>query len=238
MRISQLAALTCALFLFGGCSAHNTEARIDFKPPKYVEQMPPKEPATGIYNPGSLFGRGESPLFSDKKAMNINDIVTVVIDENILSSSSGTKSIAKTTTDNLGGGVMTSAGGGGLMDNVANQVNKLANIGFNIDSSVNFNGSGSHQRSEKFTTTISARIIKVLENGNYFIDGRRAMLIDGQKQVLHVSGVIRPEDITQTNQIDSKYIADAKILYESQGDVKEATQQGWGTRIVESIWPF
>ncbi len=238
MRISQLAALTCALFLFGGCSAHNTEARIDFKPPKYVEQMPPKEPTTGIYNPGSLFGRGESPLFSDKKAMNINDIVTVVIDENILSSSSGTKSIAKTTTDNLGGGVMTSAGGGGLMDNVANQVNKLANIGFNIDSSVNFNGSGSHQRSEKFTTTISARIIKVLENGNYFIDGRRAMLIDGQKQVLHVSGVIRPEDITQTNQIDSKYIADAKILYESQGDVKEATQQGWGTRIVESIWPF
>ncbi len=238
MRISQLAALTCALFLFGGCSAHNTEARIDFKPPKYVEQMPPKEPDTGIYNPGSLFGRGESPLFSDKKAMNINDIVTVVIDENILSSSSGTKSIAKTTTDNLGGGVMTSAGGGGLMDNVANQVNKLANIGFNIDSSINFNGSGSHQRSEKFTTTISARIIKVLENGNYFIDGRRAMLIDGQKQVLHVSGVIRPEDITQTNQIDSKYIADAKILYESQGDVKEATQQGWGTRIVESIWPF
>ncbi len=238
MRTSELSALLAGVLLLGGCSARNTEAKIDFQPPKYVEQMPPKEPRNGIYNPGSLFGRGESPVFSDKKAMNVNDIVTVVIDENILSSSSGTKSIAKTTADKLGGGVMNSGGGGGLMGNVANQFNKLANVGLNIDSTVSFKGSGTHQRSEKFTTTISARIIKILENGNYFIDGRRAMLIDGQKQVLHVCGVIRPEDITQTNQINSKYIADAKILYESQGDVKEATQQGWGTKIVESIWPF
>lgn len=238
MRRSQIFLLLSAAIVMSGCTARNTEAKIDFTPPKYVEQLPPKEPQRAIYNPGSLFGRGDSPVFSDKKAMNINDIVTVVINENILSSSSGTKSLAKTTADNLGGGVMTSSGGGGLMGNVANQINKLANIGFNIDSTVSFKGSGTHQRSEKFTTTISARIVKILENGNYFIDGRRAMLIDGQKQVLHVCGVIRPEDITQTNQIDSKYIADAKILYESQGDVKEATEQGWGTKIVESIWPF
>ncbi len=238
MRKTELTALLTSLLLLGGCSARNTEAKIDFKPPKYVEQMPPKEPQTGIYNPGSLFGRGDSPVFSDKKAMNVNDIVTVIINENILSSSSGTKSIAKTTADKLGGGVMSSSGGGGLMGNIANQANKLTNIGFNIDSTVSFKGAGTHQRSEKFTTNISARIIKILENGNYYIDGRRVMLIDGQKQILHVCGVIRPEDITQTNQIDSKYIADAKILYESQGDVKEATQQGWGTKIVESIWPF
>ncbi len=238
MRKTEVSIMLAVLLLFVGCSAHNTEAKIDFQPPKYVEQMPPRQPQYGLYNPGSLFGRGDNPVFSDKKAMNINDIVTIVINENILSSSSGTKNIAKTTADKLGGGVMSSSGGGGLMGNITNQANKLTNIGFNIDSTVSFKGAGSHQRSEKFTTTISARIVKILENGNYFIDGRRSMLIDGQKQILHVCGVIRPEDITQTNQIDSKYIADAKILYESQGDIKEATQQAWGTKIVESIWPF
>ena len=64
------------------------------------------------------------------------------------------------------------------------------------------------------------------------------MLIDGQKQILHVSGVIRPEDISQTNQINSQNIADAKILYETQGDIKEASEKSWGTKAIESIWPF
>jgi len=168
--------------------------------------------------------------------MNVNDIVTIVIDENILSLSSGTKKISKVTTDQLGGGVMTV--NGQLLGNIAEQVNKATNIGMKIDSAKNFNGTGTRQRSEKFTTTISARIIKILENGNYYIDGKREMLLDGQKQILHVSGVIRPDDISQYNQIDSKYIADAKILYESEGDIKESTEKSWGTKTIEWIWPF
>lgn len=231
-RVSTFALLSMAL-LYTGCSTHQADPKIDFKPPKYVEQIPPRENVRNISNPGSLFGQGDNPVFSDKKAMNVNDIVTVVIDENILSSSSGTKKIKRTTSDKLGGAVFT--GGPG---NLATQANKISNIGVGIDSSNAFNGQGTKQRTEKFTTTISARIIKILENGNYFIDGRREMLIDGQKQVLHVSGVIRPEDISQTNTIDSKYIADAKILYETQGDIKQATEKGWGTKTVESIWPF
>lgn len=231
-RLGHLSIVAAALFA-AGCSTHQTDAKIDFKPPKYVEQVPPRENVRNVYNPGSLFGRGDNPVFSDKKAMNVNDIVTVVIDENILSSSSGTKKISRVTNDKLGGALF--AGGPG---SVATQVNKLSNISVGIDSKDAFKGQGSNERKEKFTTTLSARIIKILENGNYFIDGRREMLIDGQKQVLHVSGVIRPEDISQTNMIDSKHIADAKILYETQGDIKEATEKGWGTKAVESIWPF
>jgi flagellar basal body L-ring protein FlgH len=52
---------------------------IDMKPPKYVEQMEAKEEAGMVANAGSLFGQGESPLYSDRKAMKINDIVRVVI---------------------------------------------------------------------------------------------------------------------------------------------------------------
>ncbi|RUM44301.1 MAG: flagellar basal body L-ring protein FlgH [Hydrogenimonas sp.] len=236
MRKFESFAILSVILLFGGCSRHYTDAKIDFKPPQYVEQTKEKKSRTPLYNPGSLFGRGDSPVFSDKRAMNVNDIVTIVIDENILSLSSGTKKISKVTTDQLGGGVMTV--NGQLLGNIAEQVNKATNIGMKIDSAKNFNGTGTRQRSEKFTTTISARIIKILENGNYYIDGKREMLLDGQKQILHVSGVIRPDDISQYNQIDSKYIADAKILYESEGDIKESTEKSWGTKTIEWIWPF
>jgi len=237
MRGLKFLAISSVLIIFTGCSSHQTDAKINFKPPKYVEQLPPKEPKNNIENPGSLFGRGDNPVFSDKKAMNVNDIVTVVINENILATSSGKKSLSKSTVDGLGGGVMSGVTGK-IMGNLANPVNALTNIGYKINSSSVFNSKGQNQRTEKFSTTISARIIKILENGNYFIDGRREMLIDGQKQILHVSGVIRPEDISQTNQVNSKNIADAKILYETQGDITEAKEKSWGTKTVESIWPF
>jgi len=237
MRELKLLVISTTLIVFAGCSSHQTDAKIEFKPPKYVEQLPPKEPKNNVENPGSLFGRGDSPIFSDKKAMNVNDIVTVVIDENILATSSGQKSLSKSTVDGLGGGVM-SGDAGKIMGNLADKVNALTNIGFKIDSNSIFNAKGQNQRTEKFSTTISARIVKVLENGNYFIDGRREMLIDGQKQILHVNGVIRPEDISQTNQINSQNIADAKILYETQGDITESKKKSWGTKVVESVWPF
>ena len=222
-----------ALVLLGGCSTHRADPKIDFKPPKYVEQLPPREEVRPLSNPGSLFGRGDSPVFSDKKAMRVNDIVTVIIDENILSSSTADRQVDRSTEDSLGGAVFT--GGPG---SVSSDVTDLSNIGAKINSSNKFKGKAAHKRTEKFTTTISARIVKILDNGNYFIDGRREILIEGQKNILHVSGVIRPDDITQTNTIESKYISDAKILYETQGDVHEATEKGWGTKAVESIWPF
>ena len=64
------------------------------------------------------------------------------------------------------------------------------------------------------------------------------MLINGEKQIIQISGVIRPYDIDQTNTINSKYIADAKILYRTEGDIGESTKKGWGTKFVESMWPF
>jgi flagellar L-ring protein precursor FlgH len=216
-----------------GCSKHQVDPKLEFKPPKYVEQVPPKEPDRPISNPGSLFGRGDNPVFSDKKAMNVNDIVTVVIDENILSSSTADRQVDRSTEDQLGGAIFAGGPGG-----VANEVNKVTDVSASINSGNKFKGKGVHKRTEKFTTTISARIVKILDNGNYFIDGSRTMLIDGQKNILHVSGVIRPEDITQTNTIESKYISDAKIMYETQGDVHEATEKGWGTKTIESVWPF
>ncbi|MBN2965376.1 flagellar basal body L-ring protein FlgH, partial [Sulfurospirillum sp. T05] len=122
--------------------------------------------------------------------------------------------------------------------NVANTLNKYTNIGFESGSSNNFSGSGSNSRNERFTTTISARIIKVMNNGNYFIEGSRELLLNGEKQIVQISGVIRPYDISQYNQIDSKFIADAKIMYTTQGDIGRASVQPWGSKLIQSVWPF
>ena len=222
------------LFALSGCGA-STEPEISMKPPAYVEELPPKQSDNIQTAPGSLFGKGDNPLFSDKKAMNVNDLVTVVIQESTSQSTQANRSSSKNNTSNLSGATVTA---GGYLSNLANKVTDYANIGFQTNSTANYTGTGAQTRNERFNTTISTRVIKILSNGNYFIEGSRELLINGEKQIIQLSGVIRPYDRGQDNTIDSRYIADAKILYKTEGDVATSTKKPWGTRFFEAIWPF
>jgi flagellar L-ring protein precursor FlgH len=237
MKPLFLLSIASLPWLFSGCATTTADPRIEMTPPAYVEELPPRAPSSNLSQPGSLFGRGDNPLFSDRKAMNPNDIVTVVISESLTQTSQANKSLSKDNTMNLGGGVVTGTPGSPLSA-VTDTVNKYTNIGFEAQSGNSFSGSGSNSRNESFTTTISARIIKVMNNGNYFIEGSRELLLNGEKQLIQISGVIRPYDISQSNQIDSKYIADAKILYSTQGDIHRSAQKPWGSKLMESVWPF
>ena len=235
MRRTILVSLAVIPWMISGCATPSADPKIEMKPPTYVEEIPPKMSQTGLSNPGSLFGKGENPLFSDRKAMNVNDILTVLISEATAQSSTASKSLSDENSDSLGAGVVSA---GGSLSPVANALNKVTNIGFESGSSSSFSGSGSNSRNESFSTTISARIIKVLKNGNYFIEGSRELLLNGEKQIIQISGVIRPYDISQSNQIDSKYIADAKIMYKTQGEINRSTEKPWGSKLIKSIWPF
>ena len=227
-----------AILFLSGCTAGLTEPEINFEPPAYVEQMPAHQDKQDFVSTGSIFGQGENPLFSDHKAMHVNDIVRVVISESANSSTTGSKQLKKEGTTDLNGGVFSSGGNNPAVSAYASQLSGLSNIGFNAATTNAFKGSGSATKDASFTTTVSARIVKVLSNGNYFISGKREILIDEQKQIIQISGVIRPYDIDQYNKIDSAQMSEAKILYKTQGDVDRATNQGWGTKIVEAVWPF
>jgi len=230
--------LSLSAVLFSGCTANLTDPEINFEPPTYVEQMPAKEEQQDFASTGSVFGQGENPLFSDHKAMHVSDIVTVVISETAKSSNTGSKQLTEADTSTLGGGAFSSTGANAGVNSKIRDINGFTNLGFNSTSNSAYQGSGSATKDASFTTTISARIVKILKNGNYYISGKREILIDDQKQIVQLSGVIRPYDIDQYNKINSTQISDAKILYKTQGDVDRATKQGWGTKIVQSIWPF
>ena len=236
MRYQLFITLIFLSFFINGCASKHADPKITMKPPKYVEELPSKEKIEEPIAQGSLFGRGKNPLFSDRKAMEVNDILTVIISESLSQSSSSAKKVAKDNTNSLGGGLFS--GGGGVVSNVANNLNKATNIKFSSNTSNSFAATGTQSRDESFKTTISARVIKIMNNGNYFIEGSREILLNGEKQMVQISGVIRPYDIDQSNTIDSKYIADAKILYKSEGDIANSAEKSWGTKVVENIWPF
>lgn len=228
------------VLLFSGCTAGLTEPDMDFKPPEYVQESPAFEEHSDRQYDGSLFGQGDNPLFADHKALHVNDIVTVVISEQSSSTNSAQKSLQENDSNTLGGGVFAAgaANANPAASALLGKINGVTDVGFSNSSNAQYNGQGSYQKNATFSTTISARVIKVLENGYLYVHGRREIMVDDQKQVIQISGVIRPYDIDQGNQINSSQISHAKIRYESQGDVRRATDQGWATKLVQAVWPF
>ena len=226
------------VLFFTGCASHPMDPTINMKPPKYVEQMPSKDNDIPQNNLGSLFTNNDN-LFSDTKAMKVNDIVTVVITEEVKQSSQASKKLSEANSD--AGGLFDATVSGGISVNGNNRSFGKTGLSLNLpsmNSTRTFQGSGTQQRNETFQTTISARIVKVLKNGNYFIVGSREIYVDGQKQIIQISGVIRPQDISADNTIDSKYIADAKIAYSTEGDLKRYTEQNWLAKFWSAIAPW
>ena len=238
MRISLPLLISLVSLFLTGCTAKLMDPEIAFTPPKYVEEMPSREEENIFTSQGSLFGQGDSPLFSDHKAMHVNDIVTVVISEAATSSNKATKALSESDTMGLGGGAFTSTGGNSAVNSAVSKLNGIGNIGFNAGSTSSYAGVGAATKNATFTSTVSARIVKVMANGNYFITGRREIMVDGQKQIMQLSGVIRPYDIDLNNQITSAKISDSKILYANEGDVDRSVNQGWGSKIIQAVWPF
>ena len=217
------------IFLFVGCSTHPMDPEISITPPKYVEQMPSKE-VEQTHNVGSLFNN-DNNLFSDTKAMKVNDIVTVLINFKVKASSTGKKQTGEVTTTPMGGVNLLTGG-----------INHIAHLGLDSlkddTTTRNYQGQGVNTRNDEFTATVTARIIKVLHNGNYFIAGSREVLIDGEKNIIRVAGVIRASDIDSTNTIDSKYIADAKIEYLTEGEIERTTNKNWFAKFLDTISPY
>ena len=101
-----------------------------------------------------------------------------------------------------------------------------------------FDGSGSTSRDESMTASITARVVRLMPNGNLYIKGTRQVKVNNETQFIPLSGLIRREDISPNNTVLSSYIADASIEYTGSGPVSDKQRAGWLGRAVDFVWPF
>lgn len=227
------------LLVVVGCSPNvNMVKKDDFIP---VPEEKISRPPTGSIWPGE---NAKNSLFTDNKARHVDDIITIVIDEY----SSGINSADTTTsrdTKNLAG--ISSLLG--MEKYIARRNRDLTNgdietggllpsIQVGGSSKNSLTGKGKTSRDSKLKAKITARVVRVLPNGNLSIEGRRRLTVNAEDQYIVVSGIIRPEDITSSNVISSQYIADAKIVYTGKGVINDKMRPGWLTRVVDWTWPF
>jgi flagellar L-ring protein precursor FlgH len=85
---------------------------------------------------------------------------------------------------------------------------------------------------------IPARVVRVLDNGSLVIEGRRAIVVNDETQILTISGVVRPEDISAANTVHSSQIADAEIQMTGRGVLSEAQRPGLLYRLLDWLRLF
>ena len=234
MKLVIYISLTSLLFL--GCASQEPE--INFEKP---EIQIPKKPPEAKKNKGSLYSMQGTSLFADKKDLQIGDIIQIVINEDLTAKSDNKRELTNDRNNSLGGGLLTPMGTntlGGAVGNITNKVNENLGVNFGTESSTSDKGKVKTQYNETFETTISAIIEETYQNGNYYIRGEKEMLIEGQKQKIIISGVIRPYDITSDNSINSSQIANLKLLYNKDGTESDILDTPWGLNFVRKIWPF
>jgi len=189
---------------------------------------PALAPAQSLYREGVMAGN----VFADHRARSVNDIVTIIVVEQSTQSRSAT---TKTSKDTSRTAAINDFPGLALTTRNLKAADYLK---FDIAGKAEHEGKGSIDRSDSLTARIPARVVKVLDNGNLLIEGRRTVLVNDETQTATISGVVRPQDITGGNTVLSSQIADAEVQVVGKGVLAEAQRPGFLYRILDWLRLF
>ncbi|MDR2364330.1 MAG: flagellar basal body L-ring protein FlgH [Zoogloeaceae bacterium] len=184
---------------------------------------------------GSIFQDASvRPLFEDRRARYVGDVLTVVITEN------NAASAESASAANRSGAVKASVGALSVYPlNNIKQFNKLADMNIDANSSNTFSGSGDVENTNTFKGTITVTVIEAYPNGNLLVSGEKQVSIGHQQEFIRFSGVVNPRDVkSETNSVESSRVADARIEYKASGYISEAQVMGWLARFFLSVLPF
>lgn len=183
----------------------------------------------------SLWASDRQTFFKDQRASDIGDIVTVMIDIADTAKLENTTSRSRSSGENADAPSLLGLEGA-LGTILPEAVDPTSLINLNSDSS--HSGNGTTERDEEVQVTLAALVTQILPNGNMVVHGRQEVLVNFEKRVLEIDGVIRPEDITIENSISYEKIAEARISYGGQGQLMDMQQPRYGQQLYDIIFPF
>lgn len=220
-----------AVLFFTGCATP--------QPTKIKTAELPVQSGTIPTTVGSIWPgeTSRNSFFQDMRARHIGDIVTVMISEKTSAVKEATTSTSRTSGHDIALGANL-----GLPVNLG--INDLLGSNYKLDPNVtssydsSFDGSGKTERSGELNAILSTRIVEILPNGNLVIEGKKDTILNKELQYLVLSGIIRPEDISEQNTIASYLMSDARIEYSGKGVLADEQRPGWLGRILDNVWPY
>jgi flagellar L-ring protein FlgH len=174
-------------------------------------------------------------LYADVKARQVGDILTIIIQESSEVSREASQQSGKSTT---GGGNATFGYPTIERPEGETETGPWSRVNlpdYNWSLRHNFTGGGQVSSKEDFTSTMSARVLDVLPNGNLLLEGKRMVKLQKEMVEVTLTGMVRPKDVASDNTVSSARLADASIRYDTQGPITRDQQRGLATRFLNWI---
>lgn len=198
----------------------------------------------GVGEPGvsaSLWqeSRAGNELFRDDRAWQPMDLITIVVTERSEGKKEANTEVKQKTT--VEAAIESLLGyqtdlEQGLEGKNKGDVDPASLIGASTQN--DFKGEGKTNRKGSLTARISAMVAEVLPSGILRVEGKKIISVNSEEQIMVISGLVRPKDITSENEVDSSKIAQLRVDYYGEGTVGESQVGGWLGRIMRTVWPF
>ncbi|WP_232526273.1 flagellar basal body L-ring protein FlgH [Lysobacter capsici] len=173
--------------------------------PQQIEPMPMPAPAPS--RESLIDVNGYRGLAADHRAHRIGDVITVYVIE-------ATRAKSQAATD-ASSDLDMRAG--------------LTSPSTDFDARLGLGGSNragaQTTRVGELRTQISAQVVAVTPDGSLQIQGLQTLKVNGEKQTIKVSGLVRPEDVGPDNTVLSHRIANADLELVGVGVVSSSQRQ-------------
>lgn len=171
----------------------------------------------------------KTSMYADRKAAATGDIVTIVIAESAVASSSQSKKSSRESS-------MDDAISRFIYSGLGAHKGELP--GLSAAGKSTYSGGGDVNNSQSISARAAVLVTDVLPNGNLVIQGVRVVTFSGETQYVVLHGVVRSDDIARDNSILSTNIADAKVEFYAEGSITDAQKRGWLSKVYEKLRPI
>lgn len=159
-------------------------------------------------------------IFADHRAMNVGDIVTIIISETSSTSASRSGSNEKSGSVSIGAGI-------GLFDFLKATT---------ASGSDKFSAKGSASSTNRTVGNVTVTITEITPAGNYILEGTQSIWQNRNEHKITFRGMCRPEDISATNTVLSTRVADATVRFDGKGPLNAKQRQGILTQIFNILF--
>jgi len=178
---------------------------------------------------GSIWAKRDKnmgQLYADDVARDIGDVLTIKITEASTIDNKAKRDLQKETARS------------NTFDGKVGNFADLGEFGLSASSDNELKSKADYKDERKFIDSITVVVVDILPNHNLVVMGTRNRQIAGDVQTIEVSGIVRPSDIAFDNTVESKQVANFRIITKHSGVAAPYTRPGWLGRIFDIIWPF
>lgn len=180
---------------------------------------------------GSIFQAGvnERPMFEDRRARNVGDVLIINIVETTTASGKSGSSADNSGSISLSTPTVTAGSAGTAVEFPMGMSGNTA-----VKSASKSDSSGSNSFSGAITVTVT----EVLPNGNLRVAGEKQVAIKHSEEYVRFSGVVNPSNISSSNTVQSTQVAEVHVEYKGAQNIDAAAVTTMFNRFFFSILPF